>query len=358
MLVPDASGRIAAAFTFLPVVDNELDDVSESPPARRQSGGSGGLWLLLLILVVVALGAGAWWWSTRPAADPGPDLSPEALDARLLDAEQAVVTLRRTQGGLEQKLIDTTARTGLLRDEVLGVGQRAAILEDNLRELSEQASDGRESLRLDEVELLLGLAQTRLDLAGDLDGAVRATTMARDALTSLTDPQYISLRQTIGQELAALRALPADPRVHAGAELDVLQATLPRLATRAPGAPMATSRSGSGWQRLLDAVVQVRPSGAQDLVSPSDRATAEAALGLELSLARLALERRDEAGFRAGLKRIDEWMSRLYARDAVFDRLEGQLATLAGLSLQPDLPMRGAALQQLRELRASGAEAP
>jgi uroporphyrin-3 C-methyltransferase len=337
-------------------VDTVLDDSPDSPPAPPRSGVSGRFWLLVLVLLAGA--AGAWWWQQRPVAPAGPDLSPEALDARLLDAEQAVVSLRRTQGNLEQKLTDTTARTGLLRDEVLGVGQRAAILEDNLRELSAQASEGREGLRLDEVELLLSLAQARLDVAGDLPGAIRATAMARDTLTPLTDPQYISLRQTIGQELSALRALPADPRVRAAGELDALQATLPRLATRAPGAPLTPSPAATGWQRVLDAVVQVRPSGAQDLVSPADRATAEAALGLELALARLALERRDEAGFRAALERVDEWLSRLYARDERLEALRGRLALLASLALTPDLPVSGAALKQLRDLRRQDAAAP
>jgi uroporphyrin-3 C-methyltransferase len=332
-------------------VDTVLDDAPDSPPVRRLSGGSGWLWLL--VLVAVALAAGAWWWKSRPVADPGPDLSPAALDARLLDAEQAVVTLRRTQGSLEQKLTDTTARTGLLRDEVLGVGQRAAILEDSLRELASQATDGREALRLDEVEMLLGLAQARLDIAGDLAGAIRATAMAREALMPLTDPQFISLRQTIAQELAALRELPADPRVRAAAELDALQAALPTLSSRAPGAPVTSDSGATGWQRLLDAVVQVRPSGAQDLVSPADRATGEAALGLEIALARLALERRDEAGFRAGLERVDAWLARLYARDAAFERQAERLQALADLPLVPDLPMQGAALQQLRDLRGS-----
>ena len=345
----DASGSIAGVSPLSPAVDTTLDDSRDLPPRDSRSGAA--RWVWLLVLIAVAAAAGAWWWRDRPVAADGPDLSPEALDARLLDAEQAVVALRRTQGNLEQKLSDTTARTGLLRDEVLGVGQRAAILEDSLRELSTQATEGRESLRLDEVEMLLGLAQSRLDVAGDLGGAIRATAMARDALTPLTDPEYISLRQTIGQELSALRALPADPRVLAGGELDALQATLPRLSARAPGEPPSPTTTATGWQRLLDAVVQVRPSGAQDLVSPADRATAEAALGLELALARLALERRDEDGFRAALKRIDAWLARLYAADATLAGLRERLDALSTLALRPERPTGGAALQQLRDLR-------
>lgn len=332
-------------------MDTVLDQTPDTPPARRPFGALG--WLLLC--AVLAAGVyGAWkgWQALRPSPDDGPDLSPEALDARLLDAEQALVSLRRTHHGLDQRLTDTTARTGLLRDEVLGVGQRAAILEDNLRELSVQAGEGRDALRLDEVELLLGLAQARLDIAGDLAGAIQATALARDTLEPLTDPLYINLRQTLGQELAALRALPADPRIAAAAELDALQSTLPKLASRAPGAPpSAAPASNSGWQRLLDAVVQVRPSSPQDLISPADRATGEATLALELALARTALDRRDEAAFRAGVQRVDQWLQRLYAEDAALRERRQRLAGLATLALMPDLPLHGAGLQQLRDLR-------
>jgi len=345
-----ASGRIAHDFAFLSVVDTVIDETPESQPRRSAFGVVG--WLLLALALAAAAYAAWWAWSSRqPVAEAGPDLSPEALDARLLEAEQALVALRRTQQRLDQRLTDTTARTGLLREEMLGVGQRAAILEDSLREFAAQTSEGRESLRLDEAELLLSLAQARLTVAGDLPGAIRATALARAALEPLTDPQYINLRQTLGQELAALRALPSDPRSQAAGELDALQASLPQLASRAPGAPPATGSSGSRWQRLADAVVQVRPSSSQDLISPSDRATGEAALGLELALVRTALDRRDEAAFREGLQRVDAWLVRLYAEnDALRERRE-RLADLRTLPLSPDLPIQGAGLQQLRDLR-------
>lgn len=330
-------------------MDTEHDDPSESPRHR----GAGPLaWLLVVALLVLAAGGGWWWWNQRLAAnEAGPDLSPEALDARLLQSEQAVASLRRNQQSIEQRVGDTQARTGLLREEVLGLGQRAAILEDSLREMSSQAAEGAQALRLDEVELLLGLAQARLGVAGDIDGAIRSLVLAQQALAAMTDPQFISVRQTLAQEIAALRALPADPRDEAAGELDALEATLPRLSSRAPGAPPASADGASRWQRILDALVQVRPSSSQDLISPADRATGEATLSLELALARTALERRDEAAFRASLQRIDQWLQRLYADDALLRERRERLQALAGRPLSPALPDAGAALQQLRTLR-------
>lgn len=334
----------------MPPVDTEHDDSPVSSPSRR---GPGALaWLLALAVLAALVAGGAWWWSQRGAAsDAGPDLSPEALDARLLEAEQAIASLRRNQQGIDQRLTDTASRTRLLREEVLGVGQRAALIEDSVRELSTEAAVGVEALRLDEVELLLGLAQARLAADADIAGAIRATTLAQQALAPLTDPQYISLRQTIAQELAALRALPEDPRGLAAGELNALEATLPRLASRAPGAPPSAGEGSQGWQRVFDAIVQVRPSSSQDLISPADRATGEATLALELALARTALERRDDEAFRASLVRIDQWLQRLYADDALLRERRERLSALGGRSLAPPMPEQGAALQQLRDLR-------
>lgn len=331
-------------------MDTVLDDTSVSPAPRRRFGALG--WLLVLgVVAAAAIGGWRLWQAGREAMQAGPDLSPEALEARLFDAEQALTTLRRTQQGMDQRVADAQARAGLLREEVLGVGQRAAILEDSLRELSAQASEGRDALRLDEVELLLSLAQARLQVAGDLPGAIRATALAHEALAPLTSPAWINLRQTVAEELAALQALPADPRSRAAGELDALQAALPSLASRAPGAEVPVDPSAPRWRQLLDGLVQVRPSSGQDLIAPADRTAGEAALGLELALARTALERRDETAFRNGLTRIDQWLVRLYAEDAALRTERERLATLSRLGLVPTLPVQGSGLQQLRELR-------
>ena len=330
-----------------------------SPPVAASAAKRQTLfWAVVLLLLIAAAMAWKFWPSIAPAprSDAAVDLSPEALDARLLQTENSLHTLHRTQETLNQRLTDAGARTDLLRDEMLGVGQRAALLEDSVHELSSSKRDAAQSLRLDEAELLLTMAAERRQLAGDINGAIRATALADGVLSSLRDPALLDLRQTLAQELAAMRALPKDPRVTAAGELDALEAMLPQLATLGParrdnyGQP-----SGTGLQRLLNALVQVRPTGEQDLLSSADRGAGEAALSLEIALARTALDRGDPLAFRASLRRIDSWLRRLYADSAQLAKSRALVHRLAAQPLTYDLPIAGSSLQQLRELQRSNA---
>ena len=330
--------------------------VIPSPPPRRLPAA---LWLLLLIaLLLAALLAWKAWSARAHPPEQGVDLRPEALDARLLQAEATISSLRRAQDALNQRLTDTRARTGLLRDEVLGVTQRSSLLEDSVRQLSNGQRDGVAALRLDEVEVLLTLAQQRLQLAGDLAGAVRATELAEGVLSSQRDPVLLDLRQTLTQELSALRALPANPAAIAAGELDALEAVLPRLALGA--APGGTAEPGtraravdSGLQRLLDSLVQVRASGEQDLLAPAERQAGEAALSLEIALARTALEHSDQAAFQRSLLRLDGWLQRLYPSSPLLQQRRQRLARLRSLSLKYRLPIAGSTLEQLQKLQRS-----
>jgi len=324
-------------------VDIPLPDAPLTAPRRRLPGA---LWFLLALSVL--LGAILVWRTVRQApaavADAG---DPATFDARLLQVESELGAIRRSQEATNQGLTDTRARTSLLRDEVLGVTQRSALIEDSVRELAGSRHEGEMSLRVDEAELLLVFAQQRLRIAGDLPGAVRATELAESVLAQQRDPALLNLRQALAQELIALRGAPPLPQALAASELDAFEAALPSLETTSPSAPSVTAPGVSGLQRLMQAFVQVRSSGEQDLLAPADRSTGEAALGLELALARSALDHRDPTEFHGSLARIDRWLQRLYATGP---RLAGQrlrLARLGKLDLTATVPEAGSTLEDL-----------
>jgi uroporphyrin-3 C-methyltransferase len=306
---------------------------------------------LFLVVPLLAIAGGAWWWSARPAPVEAVDpLSNVALDQRLLAVEQSLATLVRGQTRSEQRLADLEARSRVQRDELLGWGQRTALLEDSVQQAANapQGAPGTR-LRLDEVDLLLSFAEARIELAGDAEGARRAYALADGLLSALTAPQFVNLRQSLAQEQAALAALPPDPRLAAQAAVDAVEAGLDALESQPalpPSAPAA-----SPFDRLIDALVDIRPAGAQDLIAPADRQRGEAALRLELSLARIAIERRDDVGLAAAAGRAQDWMRRLYSAGPALDAALESLGGLERTSLAIATPVLGTTLQQLRSQR-------
>lgn len=309
--------------------------------------------LLIALPLLLVAGGTAWWWVARPVPDAVPEaLSNASLDQRLLAVEQAIASIERGQSRTAQRLADLEARSTVQREELLGWGQRTALLEESVQQVAAgSGGDSGIALRLDEVDLLLSFAEARLSLSGDVDGARRAYALADGLLSALTAPRYVNLRQSLAQEQAALAALPSDPRLAARAAIDAVEAALASL----DDAPEEASPQApkSALDKVLDALVDVRPRGAQDLLAPADRQRGLAALRLELGLARLAIERRDTEGFVAAVTRVQQWMGRLFAASAALDAETARLEGLAKTNLAVDVPVLGSTLAQLRAQRRS-----
>lgn len=320
---------------------NALPSSSSPPPVRRSRAGG---WLLGCLLLIVAAAA-AWygwrhWQARQQRTQAQAELQQQALDSR-------VDALHATQRAQAQRLQQAETTNRVLRDELLGIGQRAALLEDSVSRLADPDRNGAQSLRLDEIELVLGIGQQRLQLAHDLDGARRALALAAPLLAGIDDPAYLSLRQTLGQEQAALDALGADPRVRASALLDQLDASLRAIPSATPAAPLVAP----WYQRLLARVVRVQPTAGATLRERADREAALAAAHIELSLARAAVERRDQAGLLSALARIEAWQQRLLAGSPQRGAQRQLIGALRALPLHADTPLTGSTLQQLRALR-------
>lgn len=309
------------------------------PPRRSRAGGL--LLLLLLLIALAAAGVFGWrYWQHQQAQST----ALVAQQRQALDA--SVAGLRIAQQAQAKRLQQAEATNRVLRDELLGIGQRAALMEDSIARIVDPDRDGAQALRLDELELLLGIGQQRLQLADDLDGARRALALAAPLLGGIDDPAYLNLRQTLAQEQAALDAIGIDPRIHANALLDALAKDLQDM----PAAAAQISDQQSPWYaRLMDKIVRVQPTAGAGLRERADREAALAAMQVELSLARAAAERRDDAGMATALGRIDAWLEKLQPSKLAADRK--RISELKAITLQVDAPLSGSTLQQLRALR-------
>lgn len=330
--------------------------MTETPVPAAKSHSRLGVVLLAGVLIV-ALAVFAWVRlrvDSGEALVPTTDLSAQALDRRLLVTEQQLTRLEQERAALQQRLAESANRTNLLRDEVLGVSERAALIEDSVQQLSRSDRSAMDSLRLNEAELLLIIARERWQLSGDLAGTLQATELASTAINGLKDPQWLTLRQTVTRELAAYRAIEADPRAIARGELDALEALLPQLPA-ANGNGAETEPEPYGFERLLKALIRIQPTGQQTLIAPAERQAAQTALALEIANARTALQLRQSAEFKNSARRIDQWLLRLYADGKVLQERRQRLQQAADAPLSIALPEAGSTLSELQRLKQGAA---
>lgn len=318
------------------------DPIATPPPSRARFGGT--LLLSLLLLLVLGAGGGYGWRQWQAHEMQAQVAVEQQRDALVLRID----TLRQGQRAQAERLQQAETTNRVLRDELLGLSQRAAVLEDSVSKLADPDRHGAQALRMDQVELLLAIGQQRLRLDGDVDGALRALALAAPLLADIDDPAYLNLRQTLAQEQAALEALGADPRVRAETLLERLVGNVP---ANAPAMTTPPTPQTDWVARLLGRFVHVQPTASAGLRQGADRDAALAALQVEASLARAAIERRDDAGLGRALARIDAGLQRLLAGSAQLRERQQLLAQLRGIALQPSSPLAGSTLAQLRALR-------
>jgi uroporphyrin-3 C-methyltransferase len=328
-----------------------LDPVASPPPPAAPAPvpaarGRGGWWVLL-VLVVFALAAVFAWrqWDRLQDSERRAEAWETAasrLESRIGELEAALEATRRTQRTIETRASDNAATNKVL-------------LEDAVARLAENRLQGEMILRLNEAEFLLLMGEERLQLFGDVAGAMQAYALADVALAGVEDPVLASLRQTLNQELLALREVPGDVRPALRAELARLGDSLDALAPSRAGEVAATDANDSRLVRLLSQLVTVRRIDPQATVlGPAQREAALAALRLQLEQAQAALARPDAAAFTHALNQAGASIARLFdATNADVVRVQAVLARLRDTRLAPELPVLGATLRELRGLRAT-----
>ena len=272
-----------------------------------------------------------------------------SLQAKVQTGETELVQVQSTRRSNDQRVIDMSARQGVLRDELLAQAQRLALIESAVQEQEDIRQEGHRQLRLDEVELLLVIAKARLELAGDQSSALKAYRLAEQVLLGLNEPNLLNLHQSLQQEIEAIESLPADPRVQANQYLDELQVFIDHHSE--PAKRQSTSSpEQSLFDKLLHRLVQVRDRQALELIAPQDRHHAQIAATLEIGLARTAMERRDLVALQQALNRLQQWLPRLIGDTDELKNAQTRITELETLNFEQSDPVVGGTLKLLKSV--------
>jgi len=323
-----------------------------APVARKRSTA---LWVVVTLLALAILALVYFGRQGLQMAIAIPQTQMVGMQSSLATHRNDITALRTSVQTLETRLADATATNRVLREELLAMGERASLLQAAVARLADNRMRGEVMLRLNEAEFLLLLGEERLRLFGDVPAAIQAYTLTDAALAGLDDPSLATLRQTLAQELIALREVPADPRAGVRAELAQIAAKLPLLPESRAGVVATADANDSRLVQLLSSLVTVRRVSERDAVlGPVQRETALSALRLQLELAQAALARPDVAAFRHAIDAALAQAAQLFdTRDEEVARMAERLRALRETALVPELPVLGATLQELRGLRAT-----
>ena len=327
------------------------------PPKPRRSWFSFFNFLLILLL---AGAAGYYWWQQQQVTqnyeaaidDLEQQLASKADNARL---QSSLSPLKSDIGGLAQKL-----------DE-LGVGQLS--LRESSEKLYELFGRDKNDWQLAEVEYLMRVAQHKLILQDDFEGAAITLQAASDRIALTGDPGLLPVRVKISEEIADLKTRRRADLVGMTLILAQLRRQVrvlePGFALRidevAP--PAAETKGSQDWfdrfNAFIDSLVKVRNEATKPTEIEANIADVSETLEDNLKLARWAVLERDARQYQRLIDQSVRLFREFYDLDnAANSDFIAQLQELQKMVLQPEKPDINGSLRELQRILSQRESAP
>ena len=337
-----------------------------TPAKHRKTGRTLATFALLLSLV--AFGGSGYLLYLAWLDDP---------DARFEAAIGAY------QGDLANFHGATTEAVAALREELAGLGEELAAQRQALAEARAAMTDAvadnvanapptPREWRLAEVEYLLTVANHRLLMQDDANGALRLLALSEGVLADLDDYRFHEVRALLVEEQLALKTFDYADAQGVFLRLEAVKDLLDRLPLRLPEyaaddadeAFSEDSPDASLLDALLDrlgGVVRFRrhdDEAIRPLLAPQEAEYLEQHLRLALERAQLAVLRRDQEIFEISLRAARAWLHRFLdpSRTAVAQAM-GELDELQSTNLEVRPPDISRSLGRLRQLRRNDDDA-
>ncbi len=337
----------------------EETDTAEPVTAGERRSGGGGLWAVVLALIAVlaaggGLFAGYVYWTQAQASLRRLDVAVERAGANQAQLASGLDAIRSE---FQRQRDDLQAQKQGLEDAQAQLDQRAADMRAALNGVYQRLGRSTEDWKAAEAEYLLVVANHRLRLMRDRDTAIAALQAADDRLRDSGDPGWISVREAIASELAALRAVDLPDRAGLSARIDGLAEQVdglklrgavpsarPRSTAPQPAqAPIAPGKEGPVESLLRDGLaglksvleIRRRDQPVVAMLAPEQQYFVFQNLRLQLQAARLAALQADPVLYRSSLETAQSWLHDLFdPRDPATQSFAAALAELQKIERQ------------------------
>lgn len=330
----------------------QTEAVTDRPPKPRGRLLGG----FALLVALAGAGLGGYLYYELLYRTP---LAP--LDARLLSMEQTLTSqageVRTLTGAqreaLQQFAAEQQAQMKAAEERIAGA----------VNELAIQAPPSSREWKIAEVAYLLRIANHRLLMERDTEGALQLLHAADTILVELDDFGLYPVRARLADEILALQSVESNDVQGLYLRLEAVKGELERLPLKIPAylearaqeqAP-AVDTEATLWQRFLaqfaDYMRIRRVEGeVRPLLAPDEAVYLELNLRLMLERAQLAALRREQVIYQQSLASAGDWLTEyLDAGEPRVKRMIGELEELARVNLNLTLPDISGSLIALRK---------
>ncbi len=312
---------------------------------------------LVLMLGLFALAAYAGWLSWAQQQNTAAELA--VLRDRVDQAQN-------NAAALSAKEAELLAQAKALNEQSAQLQEQVAHNTDRLGKLP---GAERQDWLLAEAEYLLRMANQRLQLERDWDGALSMLQAADNVLTETRNPRLNPVRATLAKEMLALRTAPAIDLTGAVLRVQALQeqiTQLPWIPDRLIAEQPATEAEVPAaddetwyWQlwnsvsTSLQGMIRIRERSAPVAapLTPDQQYYLQQNMHLMLEQAQVALLRQQADLYQHSLKRVGGWLQDyLIVDDERTRAASNALQELQQWNVAPALPDISRSLQQLQTL--------
>lgn len=336
---------------------------SDAPPAASKTK-VWPLWLAILVLLLLIGGAAGYGWMV---------LEQMKKDGQREWATEAdILTQVNDLDGKLQPRFEKLQGLLIDKDKRINVLQRQ--LDDVTRAIMNNDPTNRTDWLIAEAEYLLRLANQRLNMEKDFDGALMILQSADKVLAETRETGLYPVRKAVAEEILKLQSVARADRTGLYLKLEALISQIEALnqdlffkdsplteemqktkAEQAAAQPIALT-----WQDRVDSalarlekyfVIRRTDEPVEPLMAPDQIYYLQQNLRLMLEQAELALLDRNQALYESSLNKAERWISKYFrTNDAVTKALVSSLSTLKSEKVDAELPEIGGSLRVLKSL--------
>lgn len=342
-------------------------------PKAKSGGGRGLAWLSLLLALGAAGGAGYLYYELvylkpfdRQLAGQMNTVQ-QTVDSATAAANEDTRELAQQFAGLEERFAalrgeQSSAIDGALTQQQQRLETTERSLMESLNKVANQAPPSQEEWKLAELEYLLRIANHRVLMEQDADGARRLLETADAIVAELDDFGLHDVRVQLADEILSLKRLGKNDVQGLFLRLEAVKRGLDGLPLRVPeylnNPPDGATPEQAGEQRgalaafadSMGTFLQFRKleTKIKPLLAPDEISYLELNLRLMLEQAQLGALRGQPDVFEQSLDNAMDWLTRyLDADSTAVTEMVDELAALREISVVRELPDISGSLRAL-----------